>query len=419
MSKVPLYYLDFAVHLYNMFVTCPAIPPDLSHRIDVFFKQYEAIRKARANPPQYPYMDREKMSNEKSLTAILARALDRFLFVDEDPNGACYHQMITRINSKNGIEASDTFVMRLQDYMPHSPVVVGDAKSYDLNKADLESDCYAITISQNIYRKNHRPVMMTLPATLHDIMLNVYTSSTQCIEVAHIETANETDFKRFSYILFRGVHLLLNNKPLVVEGFFKVCCSDNRHKPLDAQPHRVFQCLSKNVVLKFFQLLPNIEVLKELYSRLQYELRPVTSDGTFKCLVCNFLRPSRNNIKKDHIIQLLKTLDTLHKKGYVHSDIRTTNIIFCKSAAYFIDFDLMDVEDTDYPTTYNHYYIKERHPHARAHNKRKKEHDRYSLYRVLIQKIEHFTRGQREIIKEIEGPKELGEIIKQLEDYTS
>jgi hypothetical protein len=197
------------------------------------------------------------MKVEKSLTALFARALDRFLFGNMDSNGACYHQMTTR--KKNGAsEASDIYVMRLKENMPHRLVVVGDLKPHDMGKADLESHCYAVTASEDMHGKEqpYRPVIMTLPATLDHIKLNVYTGRTECIEVACTGTTDEKSFKCFSYILFIGVHRLLPHEHILEKFRFKVSCS-GEHVPLDEQHpqrkfHRVFKCSGKNIVLKFF-----------------------------------------------------------------------------------------------------------------------------------------------------------------------
>ena len=81
----------------------------------------------------------------------------------------------------------------------------------------------------------------------------------------------------------------------------------------------------------------------------------------------------------------MNTLEDIHRLGYVHSDIRRSNILLSSATqqAYFIDFDLCGKINTKYPSEFNHYGIVERHEDARAFSKRRKSHDKYSLRIVL------------------------------------
>ena len=82
---------------------------------------------------------------------------------------------------------------------------------------------------------------------------------------------------------------------------------------------------------------------------------------------------------------LCEILSELHEqRNIVHGDIRKSNILFsndCQSA-YFIDFDLADHEDVPYLSNFNH--IEERHKNALPYRPRRKEHDRYSLWKSLV-----------------------------------
>jgi RIO1 family len=55
------------------------------------------------------------------------------------------------------------------------------------------------------------------------------------------------------------------------------------------------------------------------------------------------------------LLGVVKHLERLHKKGYVHGDIRAYNIIFAGDTGYLIDFDNsggLDLESTRYPEGY-------------------------------------------------------------------
>ena len=51
---------------------------------------------------------------------------------------------------------------------------------------------------------------------------------------------------------------------------------------------------------------------------------------------------------------IMHALDKLHKKGYVHSDVRLQNMVFPRDGeAKLIDFDLTDNVGVPYPPNYN------------------------------------------------------------------
>jgi len=81
---------------------------------------------------------------------------------------------------------------------------------------------------------------------------------------------------------------------------------------------------------------------------------------------------------------ILAALDTLHNKGFVHSDVRAANLLFPENGvAKLIDFDLTELENTPYPLGYN--AIHERHTSAKENMPRLKLHDRFSIA-FIIQK---------------------------------
>lgn len=84
------------------------------------------------------------------------------------------------------------------------------------------------------------------------------------------------------------------------------------------------------------------------------------------------------------IIQLVHILATLHELGYVHSDIRSNNIIISQDGrAYIIDFDMVDHQGVNYPPLFNRVDIPERHCFAITGYPRKKEHDIYALKKII------------------------------------
>ena len=84
-------------------------------------------------------------------------------------------------------------------------------------------------------------------------------------------------------------------------------------------------------------------------------------------------------------------LDTLHQAGYVHSDVRASNILFpLDGGAKLIDFDLANEVNVPYPQGYR--FIKnERHMSAQEDKPRKIIHDRYSLIVIIEKQIFYST----------------------------
>lgn len=87
-----------------------------------------------------------------------------------------------------------------------------------------------------------------------------------------------------------------------------------------------------------------------------------------------------------HIIAAITTLNRFHCENLVHGDIRRSNVIVCGDDVHFIDVDLVSIEGSLYPTTYNHEGIQERHTEACKNTAMKKIHDRYALHVILGQK---------------------------------
>ena len=111
------------------------------------------------------------------------------------------------------------------------------------------------------------------------------------------------------------------------------------------------------------------------------------------------------------VILILRQLNKVHAAGFVHFDVRHTNIVFSYKGkhAWLIDFDLAAMEGTPYPATYNS-FLEERHPSASPRQPRKKEHDCYSLGVILERN------GVRsEIVDQVKAGKDkLSEIAEQL-----
>ena len=81
---------------------------------------------------------------------------------------------------------------------------------------------------------------------------------------------------------------------------------------------------------------------------------------------------------------ILCMLEKLHSNGYVHGDVRPSNLVFDDEGqeGYLIDYDLCGRADQDtYPFGYCSYDI--RHPDAKEGVLMSKSHDRHSLAKII------------------------------------
>ncbi len=116
--------------------------------------------------------------------------------------------------------------------------------------------------------------------------------------------------------------------------------------------------------------LVNLDLVK--LSLPDAEVEDVSKDKRFQCLRYSFRKGQHKPSHKRQFVPLINILVLIHRQGYVHSDIRVTNLIFSSNAkdAWALDFDLAGTVSTCYPSNFNHFDISERHQSARASNKR-------------------------------------------------
>jgi Fungal protein kinase len=78
--------------------------------------------------------------------------------------------------------------------------------------------------------------------------------------------------------------------------------------------------------------------------------------GQTMVLSSPYIKGTHYATKVSQLLGVINHLEQLHKRGYVHGDIRAFNIIFTEESGYLIDFDIGGLEDensTMYPRGYN------------------------------------------------------------------
>jgi hypothetical protein len=340
---------------------------------------------------------------ELALTAVLSRAIDRFLFPDSSVGG-CFHQMPTRKRSSNP-ESADVYVLSYHNHLPSVPILVGDFKLINQKVARFETDGYAHTLLEVCYNGPSYPLLLGLPCTRSAIQLVLYFAcqghlhKIPLAEATISTTDAQHNLKKMLCAMYAGVHCLINQSIFCNETMQIECCDgehEGLHRDVNYQcnlSYNVIYCIKKSIVLKYYEspsklnINPHEKLMMELpgYEDLHIEREDLTSE-VFR-IKMKYIKQRHPHVQCSFFqaVQLLRIIKVVHDMNYVHSDIRECNILFsCDSrAVYLIDFDLCDYEDTRYPSVYNHGGIDERHKDAVASHKRKKCHDRYSLSVVL------------------------------------
>ena len=311
-------------------------------------------------------------STELTLTALLARELDRFLFPDPSV-GACLHQFPVHIGSSTP-ERADIYIVKYNSKnLPANPICATDFKTMDMAKAETESTAYSIRLMETQHGVDDSYIMcLNFPSTRFEMKLQLHMElkgRIMVIDICRVGVIGEyTQLAKFFCVLYAAVHDLIMDQM----EYSKPCVSPTRSLSLSNQlTVRVFE--KDGYVYKLFDTksdAPNFELVSLLLP--EAELIDLSRGKRFQMLKYKYLIGSEKMQKKSQYVSLLRKLHQIHDKGYIHSDIRDINIIVGNGdEAWIIDFDLAGFEGTEYPYNYNHLNIQERHKYARAGNPRK------------------------------------------------
>ena len=437
LSEVPLYCHFFAIEAYNQFIQLRQneLTSDVSVKIngveskvsleslnnvyDMFLKlrNLEACHEENGGYLQ----DKVLLSREQTSSALFARAVDQFLFSTKK-GGACFHQLPSRCSNPNP-ESPDLYVVTLkEDILPVRPLVLSDLNLCMFPKARTETAGY-VASSMEVCSPDKSTLVLGLPLTPKELELQVCIGvdgklliMTVCSSPIHM--SSRKDFRALCCTLYGCVHSLIE-KPVVVHmpTMISVQCCDGDHKLLSfTELPTVVHCQKKNVVLKYYskQCTPDKELM-ELLGFEQVEVESLSDDGVFQVLKYKYIEGVHEPRNIAHVIAVIKKLDKLHCKGFVHGDIRSLNLLFCTdNKAYIIDLDFAAKEGTRYKSSYNS-RVEGRHSSAGPDLPMKKAHDRYSLHYVITKYMMTLTQAQKGIInKLLETEVKLEEIVSEL-----
>ena len=382
----------------------------IQHTIPI--QSLENVAGAFLNICSFPESISGQIKCELSLTACFARALDRFLFSDDNiSKGACLHQLPSK-KEKQAIHHPDLCVTGLHNDCPEYPVLLCDYKLDTLKMAEKETAGYVIEVMST--GNSTWTTKLGLAFAGNDAKLFIFVASdgyVHKIQVCNISLQYSPSrvLRAFFAVLFGAVHTLLQKRELFVSDVpTMVPLRDIAVVELlsGSRECRLFRSADMQTVYKMYDsehrvFSPNFyDAMKSIRSDYLpgMSLKKLDSQGRVQCLTYDFIKGNHKPQNLQHFKAIFNDLDTLHGQGFVHSDIRMQNLLFCEdNQAWMIDFDHADKEGTLYPDTYNHTGIDERHEFAKACLSRRKEHDRYALS-VILKK--HFE-GQEEIIKQL------------------
>ena len=318
-------------------------------------------------------------------------ALHTFLFGNETATtGACYHQYPVAKVSQS-IPKADFYVCGLhEDKLPGNPIVLGHMKSEDLVSASKETAAYCVKAIEVFPGKKYITVNLGLAMTRNRAKLFVNLAG-NCImfqtEVCEVRSVDKPCTKAFFTVLYGAVHSLIK-QPVEYENPCFVPFAD---RDVEQIGRRVFLDQDKQTVYKLYDNIlsedpsASNQALKQLGGDYLHNVSITQLNKRFHCLQYDYISAMMKPHQLCQFAFIMKDLNRLHLKGYVHGDIRKENLLFNENYAWMIDFDLTQLEDTLYPSNHNS-SIEERHRDARASRPMKKSHDLYALSII----IEHF-----------------------------
>ena len=347
----------------------------------------------------------EVTSLELTKSAVICRALDKFLFPGAlQDKGGCFHQLVSRY--RVGIEHPVVFVLSLHDGLPHMPLLVSDIKLDKYEDAVTETVLYGHTIADEMTKQDM--VIFGLPMTTAKVgLLLLYPGSDGNMACIEIDSKSLSQSASLFSALHHFVHLFLD-KPSKQRtdpnATFMLEC-EGKHTSFN---YKVVKCELDGCkrVHKFCGDGNEVKILQEVLVKVglnctlpNAKVIPLTDDEVYQRIDYTYIEGDNIPRHLRQFIMIIKTLGEIHKLGYVHGDIRRSNLIFCDDSetAHIIDYDLTAKEGTLYPVGYNTTAECVRHPNAKPSWKMDKIHDRYSLSMIITEylSITNYYKKQR------------------------
>ena len=365
----PLYAHWFCLQVYDVFCS----PPDDAAKD--FFSIFQKIM----NTPSEEMFQ----NDEFTYSSMLGRELDRYLFETKE-HGCVLHQPVLAGKRKN---RPDGYVAKLINSKPSKPLLVYDFKKQNMDTSEIESIGYCEVV---ISKMNRLQPLFIMPCTQTDVALFLcWPKNSDKYALINIckGKASANYFKAVKYAV---------DSFSFPECYFQIQPIEGTKLQNKLVSYRDNIYLAGGKVYKLYDTdkkpydKPNVMVIEEVLGKTYLSgIKEISlsKDGRFRCLQYDYIKADRTSgLTIDDFRPIMKTLDILHGRGYVHSDVRFCNMVFPADGteAKLIDFDLMARVDEPYPRFYND-KIPERHRKAAPYNLRKKLHDRHSMIFIILE----------------------------------
>ncbi len=324
----------------------------------------------------------------------------------------CFHQLPT--GGGHGTHKPDLHIVHMQGLTLFT-IAINDFKKNDEEIATLQTHACAIDVFQA--NKRSCSVIIGLPMTVCSLQMWLYLASDGKLLAIHLFSvgyADTTELSRVLCVIYASVHSLAKKQITSSSpGMITIKCCSGDHRVLSCN---CVICVDHKRVIKFYDtkqkpyLKPNVSLL---------QAGPHTLD-TFCCgriLRLQYPYIYGNHKPKDllSISDAIRQLNNIHGTGYVHGDIRMSNIVYGDGTATIIDFDFADLECNVYPEFYSP-LVPERAHGAVEGNSMEQIHDRVSLYKSVIASYIYYTNFQDDILRRlIIGNVPLQNIIEELQ----
>ena len=348
---------------------------------------------------------------EQSFSCLYSRALDRFLFQDAT-KAACLHQAPSRVRERESnvtLEKVDIYALPfLANFEPDGPILVADLKNSNFGLADKESLLYAVNGVSEQCGPTHWPLQLGIPGTRNVSELQVYVPVDRGMWRLPIAQCSPYDpaflctlYVATNYLCRSGATTHLDGPPecpIPKEDMVG-------YRPLEKNNHRVFTDDTETYVFKLYdtqmeELFHVNRVLLETAGLKDVSVTDLSIDGRLQMLQYRFIRGNHEPISVGDFRGALESLRGVHSLGYIHGDIKIENIVFGHDGtSYLIDFDLARKQEDSpyYPKGYHYYGI--RHRSARAGCPMDKEHDIFSMKKVMAEKFPAVKEQVEHILK--------------------
>ena len=267
--------------------------------------------------------------------------------------------------------------------------------------ASAEIQTHALAASKFYYEKKLCTLVIGLPMSLDMISLFVYVAfegKLSVIEVCSMMNYTGDQLPRLLCVVYAAI-IGLAAKPIstIEPELLSLKCCDGEHRVLS---EKCVVCTQKRQIVKFYDIVekPYLKPNEHFYDTGNVELLHL--NNRIKILKYNYIEGNHSPRNLRGIIGVLRNLNRIHEKGYVHGDIRAPNLMYGCNSGTIIDYDFASPEGSTYPEFYNS-ELPERARGAAAYGVMRQLHDRVSLFRSIVATYIYLTDFQYSILDKL------------------